>query len=746
MTRMPKISVLMAVYNGAVYLREAIDSVLAQSYRDFEFVIVDDGSSDESVRIVRSYADPRIKLHASPQNMGQTTALNVGLRLCVGEFVARMDGDDICRPDRFAHQVAALDADPALGIVGSAVWIVDGRGRTLDFSPQPESDATIRFVSLTRNPFHHPTVMIRRRVLADHALEFDERFQANQDFELWTRLLPVTRAANLPYALLRYRVHGSNISVKRLAEQQRMSIDFCRKRQRDEGIPELPPEILYQIFDALHGSRIVGSNRIVDAARAIDTFLGFAEAYARDAAAKRWAASLTLRALVLRAVLRGRASFFARALKLSASAPIWFTAANLPTAIFRSIRWFDRPPADDRSLMVVVASLRVGGTERHIGAILPELARAGWKIVVRRVGVDGPIGDVLRANGIEIIDADISTDATAWLPPFLRGAVAHLIHAVPMARDIRRRRPAVIHAFLQGPTTIAGFACILARHKPFVASRRALNYYQKTNSRAAIVERLIVRRADAILGNSRAVMRDLTEEGYDRSRFGLIYNGVLPAGEVLPRRTFRDREGWAADEVAIVIVANLLAYKGHIDLVEALGRLPRDLSGWTINIVGRDDGAGDVVRARIAALGLGDRVRMLGARNDVTSILAASDIAVSASHEEGFSNSIIEAMAAGLPVVATAVGGSVDAVVDGVTGLLVPARDPARLADALRELIAAPAKRESYGAAGAAHVRRHFSLEACVRNYISLYAGLTYSPYVRPSDLLPEVDLKEVSW
>lgn len=123
----------MAVYNGAVYLREAIDSVLAQTYGDFEFVIVDDGSSDESVRIVRSYADPRIKLHVAPQNMGQTTALNVGLRLCEGEYVARMDGDDVCRPDRFARQATALDADPALGIVGSAVWIVDGRGRILDF-------------------------------------------------------------------------------------------------------------------------------------------------------------------------------------------------------------------------------------------------------------------------------------------------------------------------------------------------------------------------------------------------------------------------------------------------------------------------------------------------------------------------------------------------------------------------------------------------------------------------------------
>lgn len=741
----PRVSVLMAVYNGAAYLREAIDSVLAQTYRDFEFVIVDDGSRDESVRIARSYADPRIKLYVAPHNLGQTTALNVGLRLCLGEFVARMDGDDVCHPERFARQVAALDADPTLGIVGSAVTIVDGRGRSLDISPQPESDSAIRFVSLTRNPFHHPTVVIRRRTLIDHGLEYDERFQANQDFELWSRLLTVTRAANLPQALVRYRVHGSNISVKRLAEQQRTSIDFCRKRQSDEGMSPLDAQTLFGIFDALHGSRIVGTERLADAGPAIDAFLTFAETRAMDNESRRWAASLVLRSLILRRVGRGRVAFAARAFRLSIRAPIDLFKANVPTLVLRSIRAFDSPPANERSLMVVVASLRVGGTERHIGAVLPELARTGWKIIVRRTGADGPIGDRLRACGIEVIDADISTDQLRWLPPLVRGLTAYLIHAVPMALDIRRRRPAIVHAFLPGPTVIAGLACAIARHRPFVASRRALNHYQAANPRAAWIERLILKRADAILGNSRAVMHDLVGEGHDPLRFALIYNGVPPAGDIVPRAALRAREGWADDEIAITIVANLLVYKGHLDLIEALALLPADLPYWTLNIVGRDDGEGAAVTARAAALGLRDRVRLLGPRDDVGAILAASDIAVSASHEEGFSNSVIEAMAAGLPVVATAAGGSVDAAVDGVTGRLVPVRAPEKLSAALAELIADAEKRAQFGAAGAERARSCFALGACVQNYISLYGGLSLAPQARPSDLVPDTNLQLTS-
>ncbi|MCA0448919.1 MAG: glycosyltransferase [Proteobacteria bacterium] len=232
MSKPPKISVLMAVYNGAVYLREAIDSVLAQTYREFEFVIVDDGSTDATPSILASYADQRLRIMTLVGNRGHTTALNEGWRACRGAYIARMDGDDICHPERFARQVAMLDANPELGIVGSAVWIVDASGKRLDYAPQPTGDGAIRFVAMTRNPFHHPTVMWRNAAFLARGLTFDERYQANQDLDLWTRALPAMCAANSRLPLLSYRVHGTNVSVLRVAEQRRLTLEFCVRMQR----------------------------------------------------------------------------------------------------------------------------------------------------------------------------------------------------------------------------------------------------------------------------------------------------------------------------------------------------------------------------------------------------------------------------------------------------------------------------------------------------------------------------------
>ena len=174
-----------------------------------------------------------------------------------------------------------------------------------------------------------------------------------------------------------------------------------------------------------------------------------------------------------------------------------------------------------------------------------------------------------------------------------------------------------------------------------------------------------------------------------------------------------------------LLVANLIAYKGHADLLQALGRVRDDLpEGWVLLCAGRDDGPGDDLKAAATALGIGGGVRWLGERSDVPTLLACADIGLLCSHQEGFSNSILEGMAAGLPMIVTDVGGNPESVVDGVTGMVAPPRDPRALGDAILALARDPERRKAMGEAGRRRAVESFSLEACVARYERLYDTL----------------------
>ena len=166
-TQMTRISVLLPLYNGEAYIREAVESVLAQTWRDFELLILDDGSRDGSLAIVQEIArrDPRVRVIAR-ENRGLTETLNELLTVARGQLIARMDADDVCLPDRFARQVAFLDANPGVVCVGGDIEMIDERGRFLTALTMPEGDEEIQRLAITGHvPISHPTVMMRAGVL-----------------------------------------------------------------------------------------------------------------------------------------------------------------------------------------------------------------------------------------------------------------------------------------------------------------------------------------------------------------------------------------------------------------------------------------------------------------------------------------------------------------------------------------------------------------------------------------------------
>ena len=209
----PTVSVIMAVYNGQAYLAEAMDSVLAQTFRDFEFVIIDDGSTDESAAMLRDYAakDSRIRL-IQRENRGQTPSLNQGIDLAQCELLARMDADDICLPQRLARQVEFMQQHPQVVLLGGAYAMIDGAARLLTTIEPPPDNATLQEHALSgRTPICHPLAMMRKSAVLK-AGRYDPQFQVAQDLDLWLKLGEIGELACVPELLVKYRQHAQSLS------------------------------------------------------------------------------------------------------------------------------------------------------------------------------------------------------------------------------------------------------------------------------------------------------------------------------------------------------------------------------------------------------------------------------------------------------------------------------------------------------------------------------------------------------
>lgn len=221
---MPEISVIMPVYNAEKYLAEAVDSILCQTYTDWELIIIDDGSTDESDTIIRSYSDSRIRYYRNDGNQGLITTLNKGISLCSGKYIARMDADDISMPERFQLQKDFLDSHPDCALCGSDAEVINEyesiTGKILNL----RSDDYLQVNLLFSVPFVHPSVMLRAEILKENL--FDERYKHAEDYELWCRIADQYRLANLPSYLLKYRWHTTNVSVLNSQTQKKLKNDI----------------------------------------------------------------------------------------------------------------------------------------------------------------------------------------------------------------------------------------------------------------------------------------------------------------------------------------------------------------------------------------------------------------------------------------------------------------------------------------------------------------------------------------
>lgn len=205
-----KVSVIMPVYNVEKYVEEAINSILSQSFRDFEFLIFNDGSTDKTSQLIKKFDDSRIKFIDNGKNEGYLVYLNRGINMAGGEYIVRMDGDDISHPRRIEKQVKFMDEHPDIGACGT--WAVT-TGLRQNIRIITETDPELlRCKLLFANQLLHPTVIMRASVLHKHNLFYDPEFYHTEDYKLWLDLLHYTKLANISEVLLKYRIHSSQIS------------------------------------------------------------------------------------------------------------------------------------------------------------------------------------------------------------------------------------------------------------------------------------------------------------------------------------------------------------------------------------------------------------------------------------------------------------------------------------------------------------------------------------------------------
>ena len=251
----PEITVLMSVYNGEKYLRESIESILNQTYKNFEFLIINDASTDSSRDIILSYNDPRIRLVDNEQNIGLTRSLNKGLKLAMGEYIARMDADDISMPERFEKEIEFFENHPNHAVVGTFVKVIDEKSDVILSLKKYVHDAQIRDYLKIDTHIAHGSAMIRKKCILDVGF-YNESMIRSQDYDLWLRLSEKFMLANIPEYLYMWRKHNNNFGAKFRTEQLKY-VELAKKEALERKIDNFLIAIKNDTMDVEHTTKLI---------------------------------------------------------------------------------------------------------------------------------------------------------------------------------------------------------------------------------------------------------------------------------------------------------------------------------------------------------------------------------------------------------------------------------------------------------------------------------------------------------
>ena len=374
-----------------------------------------------------------------------------------------------------------------------------------------------------------------------------------------------------------------------------------------------------------------------------------------------------------------------------------------------------------KTVLFVTRTLHIGGAETQMYLLIRELIRFEYQPAVFALEADGPMASWLYSLRVPVFSGGLLTGEIKKKPWKLFAAWTRL------HRTIRKITPEVIHAWLPLMTFIGAVSGRIHRVPRCIVGRLALGTHQDRYPFLKWLDLAAEAMSHQMIVNSLAVKKDIIHrQRFFHHKITVIYNGIDTADIPDPirkavRSAVRRQLGIGEDENVVIVVANLIHYKGHADLIDAAGILKKKGKRARYLLVGEDRGILKALQDQVSAYGLEEEFRFLGQRQDVEALYIASDISMLPSHEEGFSNVILESMRAGLPVVATRVGGNPEAVIDAATGWLTPAHRPDILAQKLMDLLDHPDRAKEWGSAGEMRVRKNFGIQRMVRSHMKIY-------------------------
>ena len=698
----PLVSVVIPTYNTAAeYLRASIDSALGQSYRPLEVIVVDDGSTLDTRWIAEAYGK-RIR-YVRKENGGPASARNLGIRLAGGEYIALLDADDVWEHDKVEAQMTLFARQPSLGLVYSLAAAMDSAERPIRRSAadKPKYAGRIFRQLFMRNFIGTSAAIVYRRCFQEVG-GFDEAKEliSVEDYDMWLRIVERYEVAYVGRPLVTYRMHERGISrdTARSYLGERLVIE--RAVARHAATRPISRRLLQRRFARLFfecGLEYWSGNKRLDARV---QFLESLRHAPWNLKAWGYCAATFLGDEGAEVVRRVKRALICRGPVQAGAVPV---SPKRPPGAATS------PDGARMRLMHVLFSLQTGGAEHVVLNLARKLNPERYELHVCSLSGEGELAPEFRRLGVRV-------------HTLIKRSGIDLTLCVTLTRLFRRERIQIVHTHNVAPWLYAGLAAKLSgaalyhtEHSNVFAHQRAL----------LLAERVLAAFTRVIISDSDKVKRQLVErQGIPSRKIVTIVNGIETSlfrnEHEADKEQARRAIGVNGAAPVIGTVGRLAAVKDQQTLLEAFRQIVSHYPEALLLIVGEGPMRQEL-EDQTRSLGLGAHVKFLGRRSDIPELLRLLDVFVLSSVSEGLPLTVLEAMAAGVPVVATDVGGLCEVVTDRETGLLVPPRSPTHLAAAVVTLLNDHAMRTAIRHMARQRVRTRFDLDQMVQAYEAAY-------------------------